>query len=209
MSKFQDLTGKKFERLTVIAIEQRGCVENHYTTKYFCRCDCGKETVVNGAMLTTGHTKSCGCFRIEKSIERFTTHGMADKNRLYKIWAGMKQRCYNKKDRAYPQYGGRGITICKEWHDFQSFYDWAISHSYSDDFSIDRINHDGNYEPSNCRWTDYKTQNNNRRSNKTITLNGKTLTLRGWEESQGLGRGVISARLHNGWTEQEAVFGKY
>lgn len=158
------LTGKRFGRLLVL-----GRVENHRTkggksqVQYKCQCDCGNIIVARGESLCSGNTKSCGCYEHDVHIAMNTTHGKTG-IRLYRIWQGMKQRCYYKKSTYYKDYGGRGISICDEWkNDFQVFYNWAMSHGYSDKLSIDRINVDGNYEPSNCRWATNSEQQLNKR----------------------------------------------
>lgn len=163
-----DLTGQRFGRLTVIGRaenDQRGLA------RWLCKCDCGNEKVIRGDHLRKGCIQSCGCW--QREIERESglktrTHGMT-KTRPYRIWIHMRSRCYDKKCHAYNRYGGRGITVCEEWrNDFQAFYDWAISHGYSDDLSIDRIDNDKGYSPDNCRWATAKEQNKNRRKWKRI-----------------------------------------
>lgn len=131
--------------------------------KILCKCDCGNETIVLKANLVRGHTKSCGCNRSINARKLFTKHGQCG-TRLYRIWVEMVHRCYLKSDTNYKKYGARGITVCDEWrNDFKSFYDWSMSNGYTDELTIDRIDSDGNYEPTNCRWATYKQQNLNRK----------------------------------------------
>lgn len=201
MSKLIDLTGKKFGRLTVIErTENKG-----KSTMWLCKCDCGNERIVSRNNLSTGHSMSCGCLKKETITKIKTTHGKRD-TRLYHIWSSMKGRCITTSNHKYKNYGGRGITICEEWlNDFQAFYDWAMANGYSDDLSIDRIDVNGNYEPSNCRWTDAKTQMNNMTTNRLITYNGKTQTVSQWADETGINRGTLITRFNLGWEEERAL----
>lgn len=132
-------------------------------------------------------------------------HGMRY-SRLYNIWRSMKQRCTNPKTVNYHNYGGRGIKVCEEWSSrFMSFRDWAMENGYSDTLSIDRINSNGNYEPSNCRWVSYKAQNNNRRSNKFLELDGQKHTIAEWADITGIKLATIWARLNSGWSVKDAL----
>lgn len=122
------------------------------------------------------------------------------RKRILGILKGMKQRCYNPNCEKYPRYGGRGITVCDEWRNNpQAFYDWSMENGYADDLTIDRINNDGNYEPSNCRWATAKQQNNNR-THKTYTYNGETKTLSQWADKLGVCDQTLYSRLKNGWS---------
>lgn len=161
----KDMTGQRFGRLTVVSFSH---TSSQREAMWKCICDCGSDFIASGRRLRRGWTKSCGCLSKEKVIERSTKHGQ-NGTRPYIIWQHMKDRCYNSKHQAFKHYGGRGITICDEWKDnFQAFYDWAMANGYRDDLTIDRIDVDGNYEPSNCRWATAKEQANNKRRNKHV-----------------------------------------
>lgn len=133
-------------------------------------------------------------------------HGLS-KTRLYRIYSKMKQRCYAPDNHEYRYYGGRGITICDEWlQSFVAFYDWAMDHGYHDSLTIDRIDSNKGYSPDNCRWLSMKGQNNNRRCNLVITLNGKTQTLSEWSRELNLPYGTIHRRITVlGWSIEEAL----
>lgn len=164
MSKKIEMIGKRFGRLTVIEEAQKR--KNKFVC-WVCKCDCGNITKpVKGARLRNGETKSCGCLWSETMLRIHTVHGLCG-TRVYSIWDNMIQRCTNSKRPQFKDYGGRGINVCDEWkNDFQAFYDWAMSHGYADNLTIDRIDVNGNYEPSNCRWVTMKVQQNNRRNNR-------------------------------------------
>lgn len=156
-----DIAGKKFNRLT--AIECIGTNKNREKL-WKCQCECGCFVVIRYSALSCGLTKSCGCLQKERVAQANTKHGM-NNTRIYKIWEDMHNRCHCKSYHGYKHYGGRGITICQEWEsDFRAFYDWAMANGYRDDLSIDRIDNDKGYEPSNCRWATQKQQLKNRRN---------------------------------------------
>lgn len=126
--------------------------------------------------------------------------------RLYGIWLQIKNRCFNSNTGRYKDYGGRGITICDEWkNNFQTFYEWAMSHGYSDELTIDRIDNNGDYEPSNCRWVTVKIQNRNARSNHLITYKGETHCIADWVDITGISRACISNRLKYGWSVERTL----
>ena len=177
-----DLISKKFNYLTVL--ERKGSHVSPSGTKcalYLCRCDCGKEVIVQARNLRNGNTKSCGCMKSELVSKVLTKHGHAKRDnteRLYHVWKSILNRCYTKSNSHYERYGGRGISVCDEWkNSYEAFKEWAYANGYDEnakfgDCTIDRINNDGNYEPNNCRWVDMKTQANNTRRN-TISNGGK------------------------------------
>lgn len=190
----KDLTGKKFGMLTVLhRTDNLG-----KNTMWLCKCDCGKETVVNGGRLVSGTTKSCGCLRyISRNQKHEGSH-----TRIYIIWSSMKQRCNNPNNHAYKRYGGRGISICPEWlgeHGFENFRDWSFKNGYQENLTIDRIDNNGNYEPSNCRWATNKEQANNTSKNITIEYLGETRSIAEWSEITGIKIGTLRARLRMGW----------
>lgn len=197
-----DLIGQKFGRLTVISFHEleRG------DTYFNCLCDCGREVVVKGQDLKRGSTKSCGCLK-ETFEPSNKTHGMS-KTRLFKIWNGMKQRCYNPNNEKYPIYGGRGITVCPEWigeQGFQNFYDWSMGNGYTENLTIDRIDTNGNYEPSNCKWSTLKEQANNTRSTVFLTYKGETKPVSEWSEITGIRQDTLTYRKRHGWTDEECI----
>jgi hypothetical protein len=161
-----DLTGRQFGRLT--ACEQIPGSRSQ-KRKWRCICECGGETSVSTDKLVSGWTISCGCVQREKASARLKTHGgspyrkTSEQSRLYRIWCGMRKRCRNPKDAAYPRYGGRGIDYCEEWGDFAAFRTWAESNGYSPTLTIDRIDNDAGYCPENCQWIPLGEQSKNRR----------------------------------------------
>lgn len=217
MSKFVDLTGQKFGRLTVLKILGKG-QDGRY--KYLCKCDCNKEVEVKGVYLTTGQVRSCGCLVHDTSRENALKRNKGNKfgekhgkshTRLYKIWKGMKRRCYSKTCETYKNYGGKGIEVCKEWKDnFENFYSWAMDNGYNDqvkrgECTIERKDYNGNYEPNNCEWKTIQEQQSNKRTNHLVTYKGKTQTLTNWAKELGMDRCTLRDRLNiSKWSIEKA-----
>lgn len=171
MPKFQDLTGRRFGKLTVIERAET----TYGKTRWYCKCDCGKHTVTIAHKLLAGIVKSCGCTR-----RLTTTHGMTG-TRLYVEWQNIKKRCLYSKSESYHKYGGRGISICEEWkNSFESFMDWALSNGYTDELTIERIDVNGNYCPENCKWIPMVEQSKNLRKSLFLEHNGEKKILSDW-----------------------------
>lgn len=200
----KDITGQKFGKVTVIDRDHQGRNSEWY---WICRCDCGNITVVSGYRLRSGHTKSCGCLQEEQRRKGFNkTHGMTD-TRIYYEWSNMKARCYNKNGNMYYAYGGRGISVCDEWRtSFVTFMEWALSHGYTDEMTLDRIDVNGNYCPENCRWIPPRKQYLNRSDNHIVEAFGQKKTIKEWADETGLKYDTIERRINAyGWTPERAV----
>jgi hypothetical protein len=168
-----NLKGRQFGRLTVI--EENGRVHNRKA--WLCMCECGNEiTLSSNRLLHKEGTKSCGCLRSEISASKATKHGMAH-TRIYEIWSSMKKRCENKKNKNYNRYGGRGIKVCERWREFENFFE-DMKEGYEEHLTIDRIDNNGDYEPSNCKWSTQQEQTSNYSRNILVTINGETDTLK-------------------------------
>lgn len=202
MGKIKDITGNKYNYLTVLGLDH---IDRNHKSHWKCQCDCGKIVVLQKDNFVFGNTKSCGCYKKKNTAIIKTKHGKR-KTRLYNIYRGMKARCFNKNDHKYPIYGQRGITICEQWlgeDGFINFYNWAINNGYSDNLSIDRIDVNGNYEPSNCRWATAKEQALNTRFNTKYDGFGYKLSAAEWSKVLGICKSTFYRRLKRGINVEE------
>lgn len=194
--------GKRFGRLKVVCLENG---QNTSTKRYKCLCDCGNEKIVSEDNLLRGHTKSCGCLVREKNRLRSTDTILSKTSRLYRKWTQMRARCRCKNDANYERYGGRGIKVCEEWDSYSSFEKWAFENGYKEqhkrnEMTIERIDVNGDYSPSNCRFATSKEQANNRRNTKIIEYNGMRKSVSQWADYFHISYGLISNRLRRGWS---------
>lgn len=203
VSKRKNLVGKRFGELTVIA--SGNDLLNTYgrpIATWECKCSCGKIVTVRGNQLTGGKAKSCGHLRSERTAEFHTIHGKSH-DRIYGIWKNMNARC---RDMNNESYGGRGITVCKDWqNDFKNFYNWAVENGYSESLTIDRIDVNGNYCPENCRWATDKEQARNTRYNRIFEYNGETKCLAEWCEVFGIIYNTAFSRISRGATKIDDI----
>jgi hypothetical protein len=193
-----DIVGKRFGRLVVLAYAERSF--------WRCQCDCGHDAIVKTDALNSGKTQSCGCLQPFVTRARSFRHGHAARGKRSKahgLWADMIQRCTNPNVAKYPIYGGRGIRVCERWREFANFL--ADMGEPPPGLTLDRIDTNGNYEPGNCRWLDQRGQQNNRRNNRLLTFNGKTLGITEWSRRSGVYRHTIRRRLERGWPIERAL----
>lgn len=205
MGKVIDLSGKKFGRLTVVEFERIKTFPSGKTCAVWrCLCDCGNIISVRSNTLKEGHTTSCGCFQKEQLAKRIrrvgkanAIHGM-EGTKIYHVWRGIKNRCLNPNSDHYKSYGGRGILMCDEWkNNFQAFYDYVskLAHFNEENYTIDRIDVNGNYAPGNVKWSTSKEQARNRRYNVLVKYNGKTMTVAQAAEESGISGSVLYDRV--------------
>lgn len=201
MSKI-DITGKRFGRLLVVG---RGEPLNGHT-RWICKCDCGRERLVHGSSLKSGNTTSCGCYRTENAKRLYSGVRQNDK-RLYAVWNGIKQRCLNKNNKSYKNYGGRGIKIDEKWaNNYESFYNWAMESGYQSGMEIDRIDNNGNYCESNCRFVSKELQSNNKRNVKLFEIDGTKKSLSQWCRVYGKDYYLVRQRVYKlGWSIKDAL----
>jgi len=199
----EDKVGKRYGRLVVVKYAGN--------SKWLCQCDCGNTKIANTSSLNGGRTQSCGCLHKERASKANMTHGRGG-TRLYHVWAGMKERCLNPNATNFKNYGGRGISVCREWaDDFATFEAWAIANGYDEGASfgqctINRIDNDGDYCPENCEWQTISQQARNRRKCRKpglfhaveqIDANGNVMrkypSIRDASEASGISRHTITA----------------
>ena len=201
MAIVKRLENLKFGRLTVIKEVGRN---KSGSALWLCKCDCGGEKIVSADRLKSGMTRSCGCIKREQNLEMFTSHGESNTS-LYKVWASVKNRCNNPNEPKYANYGGRGIKVCPEWEkDFLTFKEWCLTNGYEKGLTIERMDVNGNYSPSNCVFATQKVQQNNRRNNHLISFNGVTKTLSQWAEYLGMKYKALEHRINRGWSVEDA-----
>lgn len=202
--RFKDKTGMKFGRLTVTYYAgRRPLPGGQRTTWWGCRCQCGNVVEVRGSNLQQKHTTSCGCLVKEMIRDRCVTHGQSN-TKMFMRWDSMCQRCQNPNHRQYARYGGRGIKVCKRWLKFENFYT-DMGDPPTDEHSLDRIDNDGDYKPSNCRWATHAEQQRNKENNRIITVDGESRCVAEWAEITGIKETTLLQRLQRGWSDERTV----
>ena len=195
MGQFVDIAGQRYEKLVAMFPVDGRTRNGGYIWRF--KCDCGREKDIPANSVRSGSVKSCGCGY---------KHRLNKDKRLFDIWVNMRQRCENEKVPHYQRYGGRGISVCSEWQDFDRFKKWSTENGYNDLLQIDRIDNDGNYMPNNCRWVTARQQQRNRGNNHMLTYKGQTLCIAEWGEVLGISQHAIMLRINRyGYTTEEAL----
>lgn len=202
MSRVIDIVGQRFGMLTVVSFVGLTSGKSR-AARWNCRCDCGVEKVIIGSTMKTGSTISCGCQKPSMCAKTATRHGMR-KTPTYNSWRSMLDRCFNKNSPSYPDYGGRGVSVCPEWvGDFGRFL--ADMGARPVKMTIERIDVHGNYEKSNCKWASPREQASNRRSSVIISLHGESMTRREFSRRCGVSDSAVRARLNRGESPEEIL----
>jgi hypothetical protein len=201
-----DLSGNSYGRWTVLRPALGRPKGRGLERFWVCRCSCGTERELPTGKLRSGHSRSCGCLHRDNAKMYCRKHGLSS-TREHRIWRSMLNRCQNPRASRFQHYGGRGIGVCTRWRGPQGFENFIrdMGPAPGGRHSIDRINNNANYEPSNCRWATQSEQMRNTRCNHLITHAGRTLTVAGWSEVSGISGQAIHCRLRAGWSEADAV----
>jgi hypothetical protein len=203
--RFEDLTGQRFGRLVAL----RKYEIPSKVTRWVCVCDCGNETRSFKTALKRGQAQSCGCLRRELSSQaaklRKTNlkHGLS-KTPEYGVWLTMRRRCDDPNVEKFQQYGGRGIKVCERWQKFENFIS-DMGRRPGPEFSIERLDNDGNYEPSNCRWETVQEQSYNKSTTRLLSYKGQEITVHQASKVAGIPKNNIFARLYRGWSVERAI----
>ena len=203
MKNANDYVGSKFGNLTVIGVDPAYVRKTYNSNHWLFKCDCGTVVSESPSRVLNGHKKSCGC----RKITRITKHGCYN-DPFYHIWWSMMRRCYNTNNHNYKRYGGRGIKVCDEWQDVESFVAWAhlTYNSTQHQKTLDRIDNNKGYSPENCKWSTPKEQSNNRRNTVTFTINNVTKPLSEWCDEYNMPISVVGSRIRvMGWSIEKAL----
>lgn len=199
--QIENIEGKKFGRLTVFSISPH---KPGTRVKWMCRCDCGRDVTVAAHSLKSGLTASCGCLQKDRTSAVNTTHG-ATGSMEYSVWCNMRQRCRNQNNPRFKDYGGRKLTVCKRWENFQLFLE-DMGRCPSPNHTIERIKNSTGYSLKNCKWIPRANQADNRRNNINIVVKGVRHSLGYWCRHLGLNYWMVRSRIKNGWDGRVALF---
>jgi len=191
-----EMVGQRHGRLVVKSFSKP---DARREANWLCLCDCGKETIVSGYYLRSGHTKSCGCL----VIDVITKHGHS-KEPEYAVWYSLVKRCTDPKSHAYENYGGRGITVCKRWLEYENFIK-DMGYRPSAKHSIERVKNNKGYSKSNCKWATSKEQMNNTRWNRILRYNGVSMNISQWAEKINIKRATVDSRIAKGWSIEKIL----
>jgi len=199
---YEDLTGRKFGRLTVL--RDAGRIKKRHVI-WECLCDCGQKTMVITGRLKSGCTRSCGCYQRDRARETQLKHGhsLNKPSSTYQSWRGMKERCLNPKNKAFRWYGKEGIKVCERWLNFENFL--ADMGERPKGTSLDRIDSSGDYRKENCRWILSTKQQTNTRQNVVLTFNGLSMCIADWARKLNIPYGTLQQRIKKGWTVERAL----
>lgn len=198
----KDYSGQKFNRLTAVKLVLKDDKWNDHI--WLFSCDCGNSKNIRIKSVRSNHTKSCGCYKSELLAESNKTHGRTKENLLsYMSWKDMNQRCFNKKNKDYKNYGGRGIDVCERWKNFDNFFvDLGERQQHQ---TLDRIDVNQGYNPFNCKWSTAEEQANNKRNNFFLNFEGKKYSITQLSKKVGVNRKTIKYRLSIGLSLEKSI----